>query len=93
VLEDSKGFLRPDDLASERSPAEASRVAGPLSLRQVRLAPPLLLLGLLAPTALCMQCLVSSLEILNRTFQVIKRAPERFSGIPLCAAQQSNNKV
>src|ERR1700686_2266010 len=40
VLEDSKGFLGPDDLAGGRSPAEASRMTKPLSLIQIRLTAP-----------------------------------------------------
>src|ERR1700730_5722098 len=37
VLEDSKRFLRPDQLAAGNSPAEAPRVADPLCSLQVRL--------------------------------------------------------
>src|ERR1700694_3633924 len=37
VLEDSIGFLRPDDLAGGNSPAKASGVTEPLRFRQVRL--------------------------------------------------------
>ena len=68
-------------------------MAEPLSLRQVRLPPPLLLLGLLALTAFCVQGLVRAPQIFNRTFQVLKRAPKRFFGTPLRGTQQSNNKV
>jgi len=39
VLEDSKGLVRPDDLAGGRLPPEASRMAEPLRFREVRLAP------------------------------------------------------
>src|SRR6266478_6063837 len=39
VLEDSIGFLRPDDLAGGNSPAKASGVTEPLRFRQVRLLP------------------------------------------------------
>src|SRR3984893_16455258 len=38
VLEDSKGFLGPEDLAGGGPPAEAPRMTEPLSFRQVRLA-------------------------------------------------------
>jgi hypothetical protein len=41
VLEDSKGFLGPDDLAGRDSPAETPRMTEPLSFRQVRFASPL----------------------------------------------------
>ena len=51
------------------------------------------LFGLLALTALCMQRLVGSMEILNRQFQVITRAPNRFRGAPLRSTQQSDKKV
>ena len=37
VLEDSIGFLRPDDLAGGNSPAKASSVTEPLGFGQVRL--------------------------------------------------------
>src|SRR5213593_3874389 len=37
VLEDSIGFVRPNDLAGGNSPAKTSRVAEPLRFRQVRL--------------------------------------------------------
>src|SRR3989454_12835543 len=37
VLENSIGFLRPDDLAGGNSPAKASGVTEPLRFRQVRL--------------------------------------------------------
>src|SRR5580700_6660525 len=40
VLEDSKGFLCPDDLAGERSPAEASRMTELLGLSQICLTAP-----------------------------------------------------
>src|SRR5260370_10714684 len=43
VLEDSKCFLRPEDLAGRNLPAEAPRTAEPLSFGQVRLAAPELL--------------------------------------------------
>src|ERR1700733_11613968 len=36
VLEDPKGFLRPDDLTGGRPPAEAPRMTQPLAFRQVR---------------------------------------------------------
>src|ERR1700739_837924 len=36
VLEDSKGFLRPENLAAGGPPAETARLTEPLSLRQVR---------------------------------------------------------
>src|ERR1700722_15796642 len=36
ILEDSKGFLRPEHLAGRGPPAEATRLTQPLSLRQVR---------------------------------------------------------
>ena len=36
VLEDSIGFVRPDDLAGGNSPAKTSGVTEPLRLRQVR---------------------------------------------------------
>jgi hypothetical protein len=38
VLEDSKSFLRPDDLSGEWLPAEATRMTESLRFRQVRLA-------------------------------------------------------
>src|SRR5882762_4011907 len=38
VLEDSVGFLRPDDLGGENSPAEASCMTEPLRFRQVGFA-------------------------------------------------------
>ncbi len=40
VLEDSKSFLRPDDLASGNLPAEAPGTAKPLSFRQICLTAP-----------------------------------------------------
>ena len=43
VLEDSKCFLRPEDLAAGNPPAEAPRMTEPLSFGQVRLAAPELL--------------------------------------------------
>src|ERR1700745_3477639 len=38
VLEDTKGFFRPDDLARGGSPPEASCMAESLGLRQIRFA-------------------------------------------------------
>src|SRR2546427_1159839 len=45
VLEDSKGFLRPDDLAGGRSPAEAPGTTEPLSFSQIRLTTPHVVVG------------------------------------------------
>jgi hypothetical protein len=43
--------------------------------------------------ALGMQCLVGSLEILNRRFQVVTRANDRFFGLPLRSTQEPDKKV
>jgi hypothetical protein len=51
------------------------------------------LLGSHALTALLEQRLVASMEILNRQFQVITRAPNRFCGTPLRSTEQSDKKV
>src|ERR1700676_2681627 len=53
VLEDSKGFLGPDDLAGRDSPAETPRMTNPLGFRQVRLALAERLLGPLTFGPLC----------------------------------------
>src|ERR1700674_2572632 len=53
VLEDSKGFLGPEDLAGAVPPAEASAMTEPLCFHQVRLALAERLLGPLAFGLLC----------------------------------------
>src|SRR5579862_7155957 len=53
VLEDSKGFLRPNDLPGGRLPAETASVAETLRLGQVSLALAKRLLGALTFRLLC----------------------------------------
>src|ERR1700676_357642 len=53
VLEDSKGFPWPEDLAGGGPPAEAPRMTEPLSFRQVRLALAERILGPLTFGPLC----------------------------------------
>jgi len=47
--QNAKGFLRPEDLAVRNAPAEAARVAQALPFRQIGLAAPQGVLGVLAP--------------------------------------------
>src|SRR6267142_6712570 len=75
------------DLTRGRSRCPAARVAEPLRFRQICLAAPQFVFGVPALNALCPQCLVGPLELLNCSSQIVARASERFCGASLCGAQ------
>src|ERR1700733_829276 len=75
------------------APGSTPRMREPLRFCQITLAPPQRFFGLLAFTALCMQRLVSCLEILNCMFQVVTRVSKRFFGSHLRDTHQCNKKV
>src|SRR5258708_15624366 len=76
------------DLARGRSRCPTARVAEPLRFRQICLAAPQFVFGVPALNALCPQCLVGPLELLNCSFQIVAPPSERLWGASLCAAHR-----
>src|SRR4029077_11928880 len=81
-------FRQVPDSAHGRYRRPTARVAEPLRFRQITLTSPQRFFGRFALTALCLQCLVGILELLNCYFEVITRTPERFRSAPLRNAQR-----